>query len=201
MTLLVGCANESIFDTTTIEAMFRFRHRIFHDRLGWDVHSELEMEFDIYDHLRPHYMIAKDGEDDVKGCWRFLPTTGPYMLRDTFPVLLQGQQAPRQDNIWELSRFAVDEGDCGMNGQVQMHGTTMEMIRQVVYFAKERNIDHYVTVTSVSLERMLRRAGIPMRRFGNGRATRIGKVLTIACWIDVSDLAQAVLGDKWKVAA
>ena len=52
--------------------------------------------------------LADEGEEDeVLGCWRLLPTTGPNMLKDTFPQLLHGHPAPHQTDVWELSRFAV----------------------------------------------------------------------------------------------
>lgn len=34
--------------------------------------------------------------------------TGPNMLRDTFPALLDGQAAPASDVIWESSRFGIE---------------------------------------------------------------------------------------------
>jgi N-acyl-L-homoserine lactone synthetase len=54
------------------------------------------------------YLLQTDDEDRIQGCVRLLPTTGPTMLRDTFPLLLDGQPAPASDTIWESSRFGVD---------------------------------------------------------------------------------------------
>ena len=47
--------------------------------------------------------------------------------------------------------------------------------------------DQFVTVTSVALERLLKRTGLPIRRFGDGKAQRVGKVLTVACWVDINE--------------
>lgn len=47
-------------DDSTLRAMFRLRHAIFHDRLGWDVTSDNGMEHDEYDEINPVYMIVKD---------------------------------------------------------------------------------------------------------------------------------------------
>jgi len=50
-------------------------------------------------------------ENAVVGCWRLLPTTGPYMLKDIFSHLLWGKPAPEQPDVWEISRFAIAGGE------------------------------------------------------------------------------------------
>ena len=94
-------------DQRAAMGMYQLRHEVFHDRLGWEVTTDNGMEHDEFDHADPVYVLAKGDEDEVLGCWRLLPTTGPNMLRDTFPQLLHGQRAPQQADVWELSRFAV----------------------------------------------------------------------------------------------
>ncbi len=88
--------------------MHRLRYRIFKERLGWDVQVSGDMEVDEFDACRPVYLVQRDDDGRVQGCVRLLPTTGPTMLRDTFPALLDGQAAPTSDAIWESSRFGVD---------------------------------------------------------------------------------------------
>ncbi|MDH5180925.1 MAG: GNAT family N-acetyltransferase, partial [Gammaproteobacteria bacterium] len=107
MTIYFGKADEHMYDSQTLFNMFRFRHKIFHDRLKWDVNSIHGMEYDEFDALNPYHMIASNDKKEIEACWRILPTTGPYMLKDTFPELLRGEEAPQRDDIWELSRFAV----------------------------------------------------------------------------------------------
>ena len=88
--------------------MHRLRYRIFKERLGWDVQVSGDMEVDEFDACRPAYLLQRNADGRVQGCVRLLPTTGPNMLRDTFPALLDGQAAPTSDTIWESSRFGVD---------------------------------------------------------------------------------------------
>ena len=191
--IIVARSNDPGMSRRTMLDMYRFRHKVFHDRLGWEVNSRNGMEIDVFDKLEPFYIVAKDGHRRVEGCWRLLPTTGPYMLKDTFPQLLRGEAAPEVGNIWELSRFAVDSSEPGDLAQGNMRMLTFEMIRSVVDFAESRGIRHFVTVTSVAMERMMKQAGICFRRFGDGKAERVGKVLTVACWVDIDDrLHQAV---------
>ncbi|WP_394890000.1 acyl-homoserine-lactone synthase [Mesorhizobium sp. AaZ16] len=60
------------------------------------------------DALKPHYLVLRGCDGHVDGCVRVLPSNGPTMLRDTFPVLLEGKTAPAEPSVWENSRFALD---------------------------------------------------------------------------------------------
>lgn len=174
-------------DPQSLQAVFRFRHKVFHDRLGWEVSSRNGLEKDHFDELKPIYMISRNGRKEVEGCWRLLPTTGPYMLKDTFPQLLRGEPAPQDADIWEISRFAVQPSHSRDRVQAQLNAITFSMIRSAWDFAQERGIRHYVFVTSVALERLFRTLGLPIRRFGDQKAQRVGKVLSVACWVAVNE--------------
>ena len=89
-----------------------YRHRIFVERLGWQLQTKDGGELDQFDRPdRPDtiYVIAQNDEGQVIGCARLLPTLRPYLLSDIFPQLLNGMEPPRSPEVWELSRFsAVD---------------------------------------------------------------------------------------------
>ena len=89
------------------DGMYCLRHRVFKERLGWSVTSIEGREHDKYDDLRPVYLLCRNEHDEVEGCWRLLPTTGPYLLKDVFGELLHGHPAPQDTRIWEISRFAI----------------------------------------------------------------------------------------------
>ena len=107
------------FDNADINEMYRLRARVFHGRLGWDLPTIAGMEIDGYDALGPHYMLIHADDGQLRGCWRLMPTEGPNMLKDTFPQLLHGAQAPVGRDIWELSRFAIET-----SGEEQSFGFT-----------------------------------------------------------------------------
>ena len=175
----------SLNHQTTI-AMYRFRHEVFHDRLGWDVVSDNGMEHDEFDELDPVYVLAKS-DLEVKGCCRLLPTTGAYMLKDTFPQLLYGQVAPQHPDVWELSRFAVATDETAGTG-FGLSEMPIEMIRLAILFARENGIRRYVAVASLSLERMLRKFGMDITRFG--APVRIGRVMTVAGTLEVDEMTE-----------
>ncbi len=109
------------------------------------------------------------------------------MLKDTFPQLLRGEAAPQDPAVWELSRFAVQPRDGSSTAQASLNGVTFSMLRAAYDYAVRHHIRSYVTVTSVALERLMIKAGVPIKRFADKKAQRIGKVLTVACWIDIDE--------------
>src|SRR3984885_9397153 len=74
-----------------IDAMFRNRAETFSDRLGWEGTVKDGYERDIFDDENPLYLVSVDPDtEEYWGSLRLLPTTGPNMLRDVFPQLLDG---------------------------------------------------------------------------------------------------------------
>jgi acyl homoserine lactone synthase len=169
------------------EQMFRLRFRMFHERLGWDVSCEDGQERDHFDELQPLYVLAKDGRQ-VRGCWRILPTTGPNMLRDTFPELLGGHSAPNGERIWELSRFAVDTSGAGGFG---LSSVPIVMMRDAVLHARSEHVEEFVTVTTVAIERLLRQVGLAPRRLGP--VLNIGVERTVALAFDIDTRTEDAL--------
>ena len=170
-----------------MNSMYRLRHEAFAKRLNWKVTEQDGMEFDRFDREDPHYLLATMDDGNVKGCWRFLPTNGPYMLRDVFPELLCGEELPSDRNIWEISRFAIDHKTTKRTVRGMVGFMTLEMIRAGIEFGRKNDVKAFVFVTSVAVERMLYQLGICSRRMGGGQSTMIGKVESVALWIDIND--------------
>lgn len=161
-TIRVGTRQD--FDRKHLKEMYRLRAQVFRERLGWDVPIIDGMEIDGYDALDPHYVVAQDETGRVRGCCRLMPTEGPNMLRDTFPQTLHGAAAPAGRHIWELSRLAVDT-----DGEQQGFGftdLTIRVFQTAMTFAQRMGVTSYVVVTTMPIERMLRRAGVEIDRLG-----------------------------------
>ncbi|MFM6993130.1 MAG: acyl-homoserine-lactone synthase [Rhodoferax sp.] len=173
------------------DGMFRLRYETFHTRLGWDVTVEDGMERDHFDTRSTVYIIGKASDQSIDACWRLLPTTGPYMLRDTFPELLHGQAAPQAVDCWELSRFAVaaDRVQSGTEGFGEL---TVALMAESARFALQHGIHRYVTVTTTPIERLMKRQGLHIHRIGP--PIRIGMVMTVACVIEVDDITLRAVG-------
>jgi acyl homoserine lactone synthase len=191
----------SIFmSSLDLDKMFRLRFRMFRERLGWDVSSTDGREHDSFDALEPLYVLAKEGSA-VVGCWRMLPTTGPNMLRDTFPELLAGTPAPDDERIWELSRFAVDTSNAVHSGGFGLSAVPIVMMRDAVIYARSQGVEVFVTVTTVAIERLLRQIGLKPRRLGP--VIDIGVERTVALAFDTdsgTELALCAAAEKRRLA-
>jgi acyl homoserine lactone synthase len=172
------------FSNTLVE-MHRLRHRVFKLRMAWDVQASGDMEVDDFDALHPVYLTQVSDNGQVQGSVRLLPTLGPTMLRDTFPALLEGEAAPSTASIWESSRFAIDLATDAPKGDHGIARATYELFAGMVEFGISRRLTDIVTVTDVRMERILRRAGWPLRRIGD--PSKIGKTLAVAGYLAVSD--------------
>lgn len=181
MALHIRIAARRDFKSRDLWEMHTLRAKVFKDRLGWEVPILSGMEIDGYDALEPLYMMIREpGGGALRGCWRLLPTDGPYMLKDSFPQLLHGQHAPHDSRIWELSRFAIEtEG----NACFGFSEITMESIGEIISHGYHAGIDQYVTVTTTAIERLLRRAGVVTRRFGE--PLQIGVEKAVALYVDI----------------
>jgi len=179
--------------------MFRLRAEVFRDRLGWQVEvTDDGLEIDQFDEAaRAHYIIAKAGDTRVDACWRLLPTLGPNMLRDVFPELLHGQPAPCAADVWELSRFAVASDrlapdESAGTHQVGFGELSVALMAESTRFAQANGIARFVTVTTATIERMLKKQQVNVRRLGP--PVRIGGVLTVACFIEIDQQTLTALG-------
>ena len=148
-----------------IAGMHRLRYRVFRDRLNWDVSVSGDMEIDAYDALKPTYIIAVDDSGLVIGCARLLPTTGPMMLANTFPVLLGSNPSPRSDKIFESSRFCVDTSSADSVSATGLRDVTFSLLAGILEWGLANGQETVVTVTDVRFERILKRAGWPLERF------------------------------------
>ena len=169
---------------TLRDSMYCLRHRVFKERLGWNVTSVKGRERDVYDELKPLYLLCPNQRNEVEGCWRLMPTTGPYLLKDIFPQLLYGHPAPEDPAVWEISRFAVQPAQKGYRSLAGVHEITGSMFARLFEFGLAHGIDRIVGVTDVICERLLYRAGVFIQRFGPPQ--KIGPTVAVAGWLDVT---------------
>ena len=137
-----------------LRLMFQQRFRVFRQRLGWTVAGENGEERDGFDDFYPIYLLAYGDDGRLAGSWRFLPTTGPYMLRDVFPQLLGGAKPPYHPLIWEGSRFAVE-------GRGVRRRTSSELLCAVTETCIALGVRELITVYDARMERLLPRLGCP----------------------------------------
>ena len=182
-----------------LSEMFRLRYRVFCERLEWDVNAEDGEERDGFDELGPTYILARDVTGRVEGAWRILPTTGPNMLRDTFPQLLEGRLVPADERIWEASRFAVECGEGGCESLAAVSSVTSELFCGLVEYCISAGIEQVVTVYDIRIARLLPRVGCtPLWKT---KPQRVGKTLALAGGFETSETVLAELRTAGGITA
>jgi N-acyl-L-homoserine lactone synthetase len=197
MKVVVRSRAALLSDLELAMGMHRLRGRVFKERLDWDVSVAGGLEIDQYDALEPTYLLALE-RSNVVGCVRLLPTTGPNMLADTFPVLLDGHAAPRAAGIWESSRFCVDTKTVAASAENGLREATYLLFAAMIEWAQERDLQAIATVTDLRMERILRRAGWHLDRLGAPR--QIGATKAVAGLLPVTHEALAAIRAAGKIS-
>jgi len=182
----------------TLVAIHQLRHRVFRTRLNWEVQASGDLEVDNFDSLHPAYLAQLSDDGGVQGSVRLLPTLGPTMIRDTFPMLLRGHVVPCSPTVWESSRFAVDLPPGAPKGAHGLARATYELFGGMIEFGLSRHLTEIVTVTDLRMERILRRAGWPLRRVGEAHV--LGNTTAIAGYLSVSMEALAKVRSAGKLS-
>ncbi len=179
-----------------MDEMFRMRAEVFSGRLGWEVSLTDGREIDRFDHEDPLYLFSLDeATEALQGAVRLLPTTGPNMLRDVFPILVPGG-APESPLIWESSRFAVNPAimNTGERSQANhiVSRVTIELLCGIVEVCQQAGVEHVVSVFDARMARIFRTADCPFEIIGT--PTRIGKTMTYAGLFEMTDDMRGRLG-------
>jgi acyl homoserine lactone synthase len=161
-----------------IADMHRLRARVFGGRLGWNVQVTNGAETDGFDSLGPTYILALAPRGSVIGCARLLPATGPTMLAEAFPQLLEGGRLATHPRMIESSRFCVDTAASEAGTARGLHRATLTLFAAIIEWSVGQGYREIVTATDVRFERLLNRAHWPLRRLG--QPTMIGETLSVA---------------------
>ena len=168
----------------TKDKLFNYRYQVFVKQLGWELDVQPNLEVDQFDHDQTLYIIATD-DKDIVGCARLLPTTLPYLLEEVFPELLNGMPPPKEDTIWELSRFtSMDLKSNQSTPKDQLsNSTTAALIKKSMSVARRHGAKYIISVSPIGIERLLRGLDITAHRAGPPKI--IDGYPLVACWIDL----------------
>lgn len=187
MQILLGRAGHGALSPAVMDGMHALRYGVFRERLHWEIPVAEDRERDGFDDCNPVFVLARQS-DAVVGCCRLLPTTGPYMLKDTFPQLLGDQPAPAAEDVWEISRFAVAKAARPGFGFSAIPAT---MIRELVRYALDHRIRRYVFVTTTAFERLLRRLQVHLDRLAPPMQIGVEKSVALCMYIDAATIRAA----------
>lgn len=87
---------------------FKLRHNGFIERQKYDVKVFDGLEYDQYDTPATTYFIYSSDGKNVEGVSRLIPTQQGCMLKDYWPDLVQDKSLLSSDDVWESTRFCID---------------------------------------------------------------------------------------------
>ncbi len=161
-----------------MDAMFRNRAQIFSERLGWSVSVKNGRERDIFDDANPLYLVSVDPlTEKYRGSVRLLPTTGPNMLRDVFPFLLDEGEFVESPTIWEISRIcAVPSEWQPERSKSGLNPVLGELIVGIVEVGLLAGLTEIVAVFDARIYRVVKAAGCNPQLIGTPQ--RIGETMS-----------------------
>ena len=120
-----------------LDNMYRLRHKVFFEKMNWQVSSENGMEKDAYDENNMYYLIYKDTKGIIRGCVRFIEMTNNCMFDGPFKFALPNLNDFKKPRYWELSRLAVDYNyDDQYTYEMSQH-ISLNLISGYLYFGLE----------------------------------------------------------------
>jgi acyl homoserine lactone synthase len=176
----------SSFFPKEMDAMFRNRAETFSERLGWEVMVKDGYERDRFDDANPLYLVSVDPDtEEYWGSLRLLPTTGPNMLRDVFPQLLDGDYI-ESATIWECSRICA----VAARGQPERNGggvnyVLSELILGIGEVAITAGLTQIAAVFDARILRVLRTVGCNPEIIGTPQ--QIGEIMSYAGLFDTGE--------------
>lgn len=183
MRFIAGTAKS--LHTSVMTGMARYRHKVFVERLGWQLQCRNGQEYDQFDRDDTVYIVGQDDETgEISGTARLLPTTRPYLLREVFPHLMADQPLPCSGDIWELSRFAAVDFNAAGGGPRQQFSSpqAIDLLRATLIQARRVGAASLITISPLGIERLLNRAGFKVHRAT--RPTLIDGAPIVCCRID-----------------
>ncbi len=175
-----------------LDQMFLMRARAFKVRRRWSVEIKDGLERDGFDDCAPQYLLAH-ADGILLGSLRILPSTGPTMIADVFPEILDGQNIPTGPHIAEVSRLCIDPlVIMDKTDTATPNAITRAMLSALFAKMGHTQVQTLVAVHDLMVERILRQAGWPPQRLGRPICTDTG-LTTVASTFAVPKLPKAAV--------
>ncbi len=167
-----------------ITGMGRYRHRVFVEKLGWQLQCENGLEYDQFDRDDTVYVVAQNATHEIIGTARLLPTKRPYLLGEVFPQLMNDLPVPASADVWELSRFAALDFNAATTSAMAQFSSPIAvgLLRAALKHSASLGAKQLITVSPLGVERLLSRAGFHAHRAAP--PVIIDGNPIFACWID-----------------
>ena len=153
--------NAYAYTPEKVTEFFKLRYQIVCKELGWVAETNNRQEQDEFDAagLGPIYLLAIDQYGGVTGGFRLLPTTGPHMLKNTFPHLYGVHEIIEDSIIWEASRFIIKKTQTESLRNHTNRFTTALLLQAMCEYGLAHGISDYLVVVTSSMNHLVRRLG------------------------------------------
>ncbi len=146
-----------------LPSLFRLRKKMFVDLQGWEIPTFNGMEYDAYDNPATTYLVYTDENDKALGMVRLYPTDRQYMLSDVWPEIVEYIDLPKSINIWEGSRFVIDN-DLSRELRTKIKH---ELVCAFLEFGISKDIEEYIGVMPPKIwESVFINSGWPIQKLG-----------------------------------
>ena len=178
------------------DQMFRLRARQFHDRLRWNVSVKDGWETDAFDDMNPLYLVSRSDTGEVAGTLRFLPTTGPTMLRDVFDRYFDPPFAVESPFVWECTRLAIEPAVAARwVTPTGLCRTTFELMQGGCEVAMKAGVTQILGIFDRCMARIYRRVGWVPEVVATSEKTALPGTIYVGLW-GVSEANLAVMRER-----
>jgi acyl-homoserine lactone synthase len=132
---------------STFEKMFRLRYDTFIRGRKWSLPSKNGLEVDQYDTNEAVYFLTLNSDASVEGCVRATPTIHSSLLADYFPHLVENGAPPRDQAIYETTRFIIQPAQ---RTRVAMREAKARLLAPLLEWCLEQRLTHFQTVIDAS---------------------------------------------------
>lgn len=137
---------QRVHHASLIDAYFRLRKKVFCDKLHWVEAREDGREHDVYDTMFNVYILYTDPDSgELAGGVRLMPTTGPTLLHSVWAHMLPDGDSFRSPEIWEATRFCVDE-EISSRKRNLLNRATLALSIAVADFAQANGIAQVIAI-------------------------------------------------------
>lgn len=140
-----------------VKQYFKLRKRVFCDHHGWVDANPDGTETDHLDEIYNLYILYVDQDsEEVLGGVRLNPSTGETLLHTAWADMLPDPNDFRSPNIWEATRFCVDEQKNTGRGQKFVNKIFLALMLAILDFANTNGITSIMAVCESRLVRMFK---------------------------------------------
>lgn len=160
---------------------YQLRHRVFAERLQWVARSHNELEFDTYDTFATSVGLF-DGEGELRGTFRMVNSSFPFMLESEFRAcLLPTCEIRKAPDAAEITRLAIDPRltDKGLSNRL------MQVLFKSVYqWSMHNDVRYLYMVVEKRFLRVLRGMGFTCEAISPAVSLPPAQAVSIAAVLD-----------------